>query len=159
MKIQNISSQPTKKIETIAKNLVEDLKIKIPVHLLFQDVWTQYDQDTGDIIPNTAREDIAHDGTAQNDGIIQVVINPALVVFPMWWDINPALKKFYLRRVTCFMNIDEMILYYLAHEFHHLWEFEHPKYIKTMCKIAHCDEETLADFYAVRVLSKYRTQI
>jgi len=158
MKLTHLSStQPREKIVRIAESIIQDLEIKIPVHLIYQDCWSEFDSDTGEIIPNTERHDISHDGIAQDDGIVRVCINPSLMVFPAWWDINSELKNFYLRRIGTFYDIDEMILYYISHEFHHLFGYEHPREIKTMSRIAKCDEETLADFYALRNLSKKRT--
>jgi hypothetical protein len=137
-----------------------ELKLRKPVQFLFQDEWTEINVDvsTGEILPGEARPEITWDGDAwglSQVNFVRICLSPQ-ISFPLVWDINPALPGGYLRRATWFNDQIEMFVYLAAHEFRHLWQFEHEAKLNQICKLLQIDDEGEADIYALRTLSLYR---
>jgi hypothetical protein len=158
IELVNLSSWDEETIENLTRYFRDDLRIKRSFRFLFQEIWTGLDDETGDVLEGTESLETAWDGDAwgwAKKGFIRVCIAPT-ISFPVVWDINYALKGQYLRRVTWFNTPPEMFIYLAAHEFRHLWQFEHESKRKQIMKLLAIDDETDADFYALRILSRLR---
>lgn len=149
--------QSTTKLSGILNSIIKELKIKTPVTLLYQDIWSRYDVDTGKPIPVTEDYTIEFDAEACDNGVVQIVISPKLK-FDFTWEINEALPEFYLRHVTTLKNIDEMLVYVMSHELYHIFQWENPKKATALRDILNCDDETSADIFAIMQLSKLRNK-
>lgn len=86
------------------------------------------------------------------------IILPANQKFPMILSINSELPGSYLRDVYL-ANLDEFLVFLLAHESSHILYDERPNIIKinkNLSNFMEQDEETFADFYGLAILNKFR---
>jgi len=142
----------------LVTKLSRELKLRKPVRFLFQDKWTELDEETGEVVPGREWPDVAWDGDAwgwPDSGFVRICLSPTLQ-FPIVWNINYELPGQYLRQVTWFNDQMEMFVYLAAHEFRHLWQFEHEAKLNQICKLLQIDDEGEADIFALRILSQYR---
>jgi hypothetical protein len=159
LELINLTDWDNALVRRIVENLCRHLRLRRQVRFLFQDIWTALDETTGEIVRGTESSETTWDGDAwkmSNGGLVRVCLS-SKTVFPVVWDINRALPGQYLRGVTWFANAEEMFLYLAAHEMRHLWQFEHEKKNRQVCRLLNMDDETDADLYALRVLSDHRT--
>jgi len=135
--------------------VAKDLKLKSDITFIFQTTWTDLDDD-GEVIPDT-EEAIEFDGDAYPNGVVRVCIGTSLG-YPFAWDINPELEGLYLRHIIELKDFHETLLYMMAHELRHLWQWEHPDKARQIRRLLKCDDETDADIYAMMTLGLYRNQ-
>jgi hypothetical protein len=151
----NLSDLPDKALMPTIEWIVNDLKLTCDIKFIYQQVWADYDIDSGEIIPNTEQPDIIFDADACTSGIVRVCISKTMT-WPYQWNINKELKGEYLNGASIFENWAEFFVYVVSHEIFHEKEFAHPKEHKRTCNFLNTDSEALADFYAIRNLVKYR---
>jgi len=98
-----------------------------------------------------------HDGTAWENGIIYILIEPDHG-FPYIWSVNPACGEGYVNHTTLIENAEELFIYLAAHELRHLWQWENKRATSTLLRLMKMTDETDADLYAIRMLSAYKSQ-
>ena len=158
IELLNLTEWDDALVQGIVTRLCQELGLRKPVRFIFQETWTAIEEETGEIVAGTESPETGWDGTAgkmTNGGWVRVCISSA-TEFPVVWDINPALPGQYLRHITWFDDPLEMLLYLSAHELRHLWQWEHPKKIEQIRQLLQIDDETDADFHALRLLSRTR---
>jgi phage-related protein len=87
--------------------------------------------------------------------VIRVCVGPSQD-YPFTYDINDQLDGFYLRHIVEIKDAYELFLYLTAHELRHLWQWEQPDKARQIRRLLKCDDETDADFFAIRTLSLFR---
>lgn len=103
------------------------------------------------------KEGAGHDGTASEDGNIDVTIDGAHA-YPYLWAVNPKCGTGYVNNVTLIENAEELFIYLAAHELRHLWQWENKRATSTLLRLMKMTDETDADLYAIRVLSAFKSQ-
>jgi hypothetical protein len=134
--------------------LMGDLNIRKPVHFYLQGVWVEIDND-GLPKNETATTEFDHDGTAYDNNVVQVAINPRSI-FPARW--GPT-GRAYLSGVAQLENAHELFIWLAAHELRHLWQWQNKKQARQLRSLLKVGDEMEADLYAARQLSAYKNQV
>jgi len=97
IELNNLTQWDDALVQGIVARLCQELRLRKPVRFIFQETWAGISEETGEIVAGTERPEIHWDGTAckmSNGGWVNVCISPA-TVFPVVWNINPALPGQY----------------------------------------------------------------
>lgn len=151
----NLSERRDDELRKVIQDVIDDLELNEDVRFIFQRLWTELDED-GNIVAGTEQE-VLFDGDAHSNNSIRVCLS-SRIAYPIAWNINPKLNGEYLRQINWFYNEDEFLVYFVAHEGRHLFQWQNEFRANLIYQLMECDSELDADLYATRTLSRYRQE-
>lgn len=149
MKIINQTQLDPERLKAAALFAIDNLSLPKDISIEINETWFEED-DNG---KRTYDANIDWDGTANYPNKVWVIISPHLI-FPFVWWVNEELEGKYIRGTVC-RDEWEYIVYCVAHESRHLWQWKFPKRKRLWSDIGG-DEETDSDAYAITKLWQWR---
>jgi hypothetical protein len=137
--------------------LCRDLDLRKLVRFVFEDTWTDIDEETGRRVFGTESREAQWTGEAWSkpeESLVRISL-PCHTLFPVIWDIDSPLPGDHQTHQQ-FHNPWELFLYLAAHELRRQWQREYPQKLDEVIRLFDLYPEADAAIYALRILERYR---